>query len=226
MTTPTGKRASVLRSVLPTLVDIVVPVLAYFGLRALAVPSFWALTVGGALSILSLVVSAVRQRRLNNVSILVLIMFAVGIAVTFLTHDPRILLIKPSFFFLSVGMYLLVSCFVGRPAMYEFIKPVAAGGDQEKLTRYELTWQRVPKFRKMMRVMTAVWGVTWIVESVARVLIVYSFPQERIGEALIWTIVAIVALVLPVAGFTALYGRRLRTVGEEFNQRLNAEQRL
>lgn len=218
-----GQGKTVFRSILPTLIDIFVPLIAFFSLGALGVSNFWALTVGGSLSVLHLVVTAARDHRLNYISMLILLMFAVGIGVTFLTHDPRILLIKPSFFFISVGGYLLASCFVGKPMMYEFIKPVAAGGDEHQLARYELTWERVPKFRKMMRVMTAVWGVTWIVESVVRVVIVYSFPEQRVGEALVWTIVAIFALVLPVVGFTAVYGRRLRTVGEHFNKQLDTK---
>lgn len=210
-------------SVLPTLIDLFVPLVAFLGLGALGVPDFWALTVGGSLSVLHLVVTAVRERRLNPISMLVLLLFAVGLGVTFLTHDPRILLVKPSFFFIGIGGYFLTSCFVGKPMMYEFIKPVAAGGDQQRLARYELTWQQVPKFRRMLRVMTAVWGITWLVESVVRVVIVYSFLEQRVGEALVWTIVAIFALVVPVVAFTAVYGRRLRTVGERFNKQLDTQ---
>ncbi|MBA8827507.1 intracellular septation protein A [Saccharopolyspora lacisalsi] len=213
-----------LRSVLPTLIDVFVPVVVYFVLRGFGVASFWALTIGASVSVVSVLVGVFGRRRLDGVPLLVLLMFSVGIAITFLTHDPRILLVKPSFFFVVVGGYMVVSCFLGRPLMYEFIRPVAAGGDAESLARFELTWEQVPRFRKMVYIMTVVWGVTWIGESLVRVVVVYSFPQGRVGEALIWTVVALVVCLLPALVFTFVGGRRMLSVGAAFNETIDQDE--
>lgn len=213
---------NVLRAVLPTLLDVVVPIAAYFVLRACGLDSFWALALGASLAVVGVLGSAVRNRRLNTAGVAVLALFAVGIAVTFLTSDARILLVKPSFFFAAIGTWLLVSCLFHRPLMYEFIRPAIAMGTAEQLERFELTWERVSAFRGTVRAMTAVWGLTWIVESAVRVVVVYSFPQERAGEALIWTLVALAGLVLPALVFTFFAGRRMTRIGREFNRRLDS----
>lgn len=218
-----GQRRAVLRSVLPTLIDIVVPVGVYFILRGFGMPSFWALVLGASVSLLTVVVGVIRSRRLDTTAVLVLVMLLVGAVVTFLTGDARILLLKPSIFFVVLGAYFLASCWFRRPLMYEFIKPVATAGDARKLRHFELTWEQVPRFRRLMRAMSAVWGVTWLVESGARATIVYSLPAARVGEALLWTVPALVVILLPGIGIIIALGRRMRQVSAEFGRRLDRE---
>lgn len=212
------------RSVFPTLCDMAVPVVAYLVLAGLGMSPFWALTLGASLSTVTVVAYAIRQRRPNSVSLLVLLMFCAGIAVTFWTRDPRILLVKPSLFFGVIGLYMCASCLFGRPLMYEFIKSAVAAGGPERLRRYELTWERVPRFRKLLRAMTVFWGISWLLESLARVGVVYSFPPERAGEALLWTVLVLVVLISPAVIFTLVCGRRMKIVGEAFNRRLDQEE--
>ena len=84
-------------AVLPTLLDVFLPIVIYFFLHGFGVSTFWALTIGASATVVGVVAEAVRNRRLSTLGMAVLAMFVVGIVVTFLTSDARILLVKPSF---------------------------------------------------------------------------------------------------------------------------------
>jgi hypothetical protein len=67
-----------------------------------------------------------------------------------------------------------------------------------------------------------VWGATWLVESVLRVVIVYAFPLERVGTALVVATVAIPVLLTPAIVVSARDGRALQRLGEARASRASA----
>jgi hypothetical protein len=95
------------------------------------------------------------------------------------------LLIKPSFYVGFAAIYAFATCLVGKPIGFEGAKPIATKGDPERLAAYERAWERSPQFRRTERVITAAWGVAFLADSLLRVLVVYSFSANQVGESLL-----------------------------------------
>ena len=201
----------VLRSAAPVLVDVGGPLAVFGVLRLGGVATVPALIGAGSVSVVTLVVTVVRERRVSAQTVLVALLVAVGLG---LTHDPRLLLVKASIAFAVVGPAMLASCRRGRPLFYGYLEPLAAARHPAGASGFAVSWAEVPRFRFLLRRMTAVWGVTWLVESVLRVVIVYAFPLERVGTALVVATVAIPVLLTPAIVVSARDGRELQRLGE------------
>ena len=167
------------------LIDIVAPIVVYFILHSLSVVDVLALTICGMVTAIIALVGTVRRRRLDTIGLLVVAEIALSIALLLFTHDPRILLIKPSFYVGFAAIYAFATCLVGRPIGFESAKPIATKGDPERLAAYERAWERSPEFRRTERVITAAWGVAFLADALLRVLVVYSFSANQVGESLL-----------------------------------------
>jgi hypothetical protein len=174
-----------LRGLMPMLIDIVAPIVVYFILHSLGVADVLALTIGGMVTAINALAGTVRRRRLDSIGLLVVAEIALSIALLLITQDPRILLIKPSFYVGFAAIYAFATCLVGRPIGFESAKPIATKGDPERLAAYERAWERSPEFRRTERVITAAWGVAFLADAILRVLVVYSFSANQVGESLL-----------------------------------------
>jgi hypothetical protein len=161
-----------LRAALPQLLDIVIPAAGYFILHAVGVSDFWALTIAGAATGLNAVANTIRRGRLDGIGALVMLEIALSVALFLVTRDPRIVLMKPAFSTALAGLYLLFTCVVGRPFTFEAGKPFATRGEAGHERAYEAAWAHSPGFRHEQRLLTAVWGMLSLAESVLRVTVV------------------------------------------------------
>lgn len=186
-----------LRAGLPTVLDVVVPIAGYYLLSALGVDDFWALTIAGLATAVYTGVSTVRRGRLDGVGTLVVIEIVLSLVLLVVTRDPRIVLLKPSFFTGVAGLYLLWTCLAGRPLTAETSRPFATKGDPELERACDRAWDDSPAFRREHQRLTAVWGVLFAVESVVRAVVVL---HVNVSTA-VWAgaIPAIVAFVLAMA---------------------------
>ena len=125
-----------LRALLPMLIDIGAPIIVYFILHSLGVGDVLALTIGGMVTAINALVGTVRRRRLDSIGLLVVAEIALSIALLLITEDPRILLIKPSFYVGFAAIYTFATCLVGRPIGYESGKPFATKGDPNNTLTY------------------------------------------------------------------------------------------
>jgi hypothetical protein len=131
--TPSDTR---LRALLPMLIDIGAPIIVYFILHSLGVGDVLALTIGGMVTAINALVGTVRRRLLDSIGLLVVAEIALSIALLLITQDPRILLIKPSFYVGFAAIYTFATCLVGRPIGYESGKPFATKGDPNNTLTY------------------------------------------------------------------------------------------
>jgi hypothetical protein len=72
---------------------------------------------------------------------------ALSVALFLVTRDPRIVLMKPAFSTALAGLYLLLTCVVGRPFTFEAGKPFATRGEAGHERAYETAWAHSPGFR-------------------------------------------------------------------------------
>ena len=197
---------------LGALIDAVAPLATYFVLHALGVSALGALILGSLVAILSTVINTVRRKRLDGVGVLVIVEIAASIALQFVMRDPRLLLIKPSFYSAIGAGYLFITAFYGRPLTYQGVKAMAAKGGPERAAACERAWERSAAFRTAIRVSTIGWGIAFLADAVLRVILVYALPIERA----VWlsNLPHLAAIVLLI-GFSAFMGRTTKRLVEE-----------
>jgi hypothetical protein len=168
---------------------IAVPLGLYYLLRSAGLSPVTALLVGGVFPAGGVAVGAIRHRRLDVVAALILAEGSVPTAV--------------------FGLGCLGSLRAQRPLMFglalEFAGPgTAQGREMTRLWQYE-------GYRRVFRVITAVWGAAFLVEAAARIAVIYTTSP---GTALalskvtpwIWTGV--------LSAWTVAYGRYQKKKGE------------
>jgi hypothetical protein len=176
----------------PLLVDSVAPIAAYFGLRALGVADLPALLAGGAIAALDAIVSAVLERRARPLPFFVAGMFAFTGGLAWLTHDPRVILLKASIVATGFGLYL-VALSLSRALLQGALAALIARGSPERAARWHAAWASDPALRRTIRTACALAGVALITEAAARAAIVYDFA---IGQSLFLMHVPAVVLIV------------------------------
>jgi hypothetical protein len=188
-----------LRLFFPMLFDLLAPVFVYYLLHVLGVGDFVALLVGGLVSGANAAVDGLRSRQSKNITMLVFLMFVLSIFMVFLTHDARIILLKPSIFVGAAGLYLLSTTF-STPFLVDSMEPFATEGDPEKITLWRRSWKESAAFRHRLQIATALSGLMLLLEAISRAVIVFTLPVE----------VSVIASNIPGVGlivFFALIGR-------------------
>ena len=157
-----------LRAILPMIVDIVLPVAGYYLLSACGVDDFWALTIAGLATAAHALFTTVRKGKLDGIGALVVLEIALSLVLLAVTRDPRIVLLKPSFYTALAGIFLLGTCLTGKPFTIDVTRPMAIGGDPSRAPAVDAAAAHSAGFRRVHMQLTAVWGVIWLAESVVR----------------------------------------------------------
>ncbi len=104
-----------------------------------------------------------------------LIVFGLGLLLTFVSGDPRFLLVKESFVTGAVGIAFLVTAAVGRRPL-----TLAAQQSWQPAQTAELMeeYRTDPNVRHGHRFSSTVWGVVLLAEAAIRVPLVYLLPID------------------------------------------------
>jgi hypothetical protein len=192
--------------------DIVAPFVAYFIVHRFGAPAFWALTAGGLVAGASTTVNSIRRKNLDAVGVLVLLELVASIIFLLVLRDPRLLLIRPSFYTAIASIYLAFSVLTGHPLSFDGAKPMAAKGGPERLEAYERAWQVSAEFRHTHNVATSGLAVAFLADSILRIVIVYKFPLDR---AMWLSNVPHVVAILLIMIVGALAGRRFKRIVDQ-----------
>ena len=95
--------------------DVGLPVVAYYALHAAGVSNWFALLAATLVAAARIVLVAVRQRRLNALALVMLVIYGVGLALTFATGDVRFLVLKDSVGTGVLGLLFLCFAVAGHP---------------------------------------------------------------------------------------------------------------
>ncbi|MEU6356799.1 VC0807 family protein [Streptomyces sp. NPDC047072] len=190
MTKTTKKNALV-----PLLLDVAVPIGSYYLLKdGLGMSTLAALGWSSVGPALRTVWGVVRERALNGLAVLILFVNVVGLLLSLVAGDPRLMLAKESGVSSVVGIGILVSVVMGRPMMTAGMKPWLVKGIAER----EAAWARLAEgsveFRRAERVFSVVWGVVLLGECVVRVVGAYTLPVDT----MVWlgTVIMVVSMSL------------------------------
>ncbi len=207
--TPPAKGGRLRSITMIVVFDIAAPLAAYSALRSAGLTAVTALLVSGVFPALGVAIGAIRHRRLDVVGALVLAGIVVGTVLGLVSHDARLLLAEGSVPTAVFGVGCLGSLWARHPLMFsfarEFVGPDTAGGQETtRLWRYE-------GYRRVFRVITAVWGVAFLFEAALRVVIVYNTST---GTALAISKVTPYVFAAILSGWTVAYGTRQKRKGE------------
>ncbi|MFC4121807.1 VC0807 family protein [Nonomuraea zeae] len=172
-----------IRPLLPLAIDVVVPVVLYLLLKRAGLNDFWALTLAGLATGVAVAVNTIRRRKMDWIGLLVVLEIILSVVLLFVSDDPRVVAIKPSFYTALAGIFLGVTCFVGKPVIYQTARPLATRGDPRREAAYERAWETSLSFRRRQRLMTGTFAAFLLIESVLRVIVVYSFTPAEIEES-------------------------------------------
>lgn len=172
--------ASTFRLVLPTLfVDVLMPVVLFDVLTARGVPAVWALAAGGLPPALNNLRSWIKSRRLEPLGIIVMTLLAIGTLTSLISGNIFFGLIKDSFLTGAFGAICLISLLASRPLMFSVLRQFFAGGDEARIAEWSGRWEQ-RGFRFAIRVVTIVWGVTYIAEAFLRVGLALNLPPQQV----------------------------------------------
>ena len=195
---------------MPVVFDIAGPLVAYQLLRSAGQSAVSALVLSGVFPALGVLAGLVRHRRVDVLGILVLAGIAVGTILGLLSGNARLVLLEGSVPTAMFGLFCLASLWSSRPLIYRFALEFM-GADTPKGRDFAALW-RYPGFRHVFRLFTVVWGVTYLAEAVARVVIVETTST---GTALAVSKVMPYAVAAALVGWMIAYGRRARRRGEQ-----------
>ena len=189
--------------------DIAGPLVAYSLLRSAGLSTVSALVLSGAFPALGVAAGLIRHRRVDTIGVLVLAGIAVGTVLGLLSGNPRIVLIEGSVPTAVFGLLCLGSLWASRPLIYRFAIEFI-GADTPKGRDFESLW-RYPGCRRTFRLFTVVWGVTYLAEAAARVIIVETTST---GTALTVSKVMPYVVAAALVAWMIAYGRHARREGE------------
>ena len=189
--------------------DIAGPLVAYSLLRSAGQSAVTALVLSGAFPALGVAAGLIRHRRVDTIGVLVLAGIAVGTVLGLLSGDPRLVLVEGSVPTAVFGLLCLGSLWARRPLIYRFAIEFI-GADTPRGRDFESRWD-YPGFRHAFRLFTVVWGITYLAESAARVIIV-----ETTSTATALAVSKVMPYVVSAAlvAWMIAYGRHARREGE------------
>jgi hypothetical protein len=195
--------------------DTVGPLVAYQMLRSAGLSAVSALVLSGVLPGIAVLGGFIKRRRLDAVGALVLAGIAVGTVLGLVSGNARLVLLEGSVPTAVFGLLCLASLRSRRPLIFRFAHEFM-GPDTPRGREFDSLWQ-YPGFRHLFWLYTVVWGLAYLAEAAARVVIV---ENTSTGTALA------ISKIMPyaVTGLLVLWmivtGRRARRQGE----RLAAQQ--
>ncbi|QCB97924.1 hypothetical protein E5206_14190 [Arthrobacter sp. PAMC25564] len=171
--------------------DVGVPLAAYYVLHLAGATDWAALLAATGAAACRLLWTAFNGHSLNPFAMLMVVVFGLGLGLSFLTGDPRFLLLKDSAITGGMGVSFLVLAALGHPLTLDAAKtwsPEHAG----EMDRESHRNQAVHRWHLKI---SAVWGAGLIAEASTRAVLVYLLPID---------VMVGVSAALAVAVFAAL----------------------
>jgi hypothetical protein len=187
MVTSADPRRALLTSLL---VNAVVPIAVFYGLRAAGVDQWTALLLGLLAPAATALHSVVTTRRIDMLAGLVMTALLLSVALSFLTGSPRTLLARDGWVTAVAGTWILLT--LPRTPYYLFALRTFTGGAVRE--RIDAAWERTPAFRRVVRTCTTIWGTALLLDAVGTVVLAYTLPIDSVPLIGALKLVALIVL--------------------------------
>lgn len=197
-----GRRTGPRASLVLMLVEVIVPLALFYGLRGVGVGQWAALLISGAAPLVVLAYRWGTSRRIEASSLFTLSILLAGTAIGLLTGDPRLLVARESYLTGIVGLWMIGTLWAPRPFILIATLPLLPGATASS---WEDGWAHDPVFKRVMRSMTLAWGCAFLIDAVARIVMAYTLPLDIVPLA---GVALLVVLLIAVVQFSKAYARR------------------
>ena len=171
------RRRDLAAALRPLLVDIGIPVGTYYLLRNAFGVSVWlSLALSSIGPAVRAIAGLVAERTLNLLAVLMLAVNLAGIAVSFLTGDPRAMIAKDSIVSSVIAFAILGSVALRRPLMSAGLKPYMTRGKTERIVAWDRLSLASARFRRLELAFSTIWGLALLAECAARLVGAYTLP--------------------------------------------------
>jgi hypothetical protein len=180
-----GLRRVIRANVLTVVLEMIVPMALFYGLRAAGVNQWWSMMAGIAVAAPYVVFTVVRNRKIDLQALIALSVIVLSVVLGLLSDDPRTLAIREGWTAALGGLFgvwMLVTVFVGRPAQLTLGRTIAEiKRGSEGADAWAARWDTDARFRHGLRVDTAAWGGVLTLSAVLHVVLVYALPIDLIS---------------------------------------------
>ncbi len=172
------------------------PTAAYYLLRAAGVGVYLSLVASAVVSAVPGLVTLARERRVDGLSTYFTAMVLGALVISLLPGGMRFLLAKEAVLTGVTGIWFLASTTRGRPLAYLLSRPILEGRFRWPAD-WDGLWAASPRFRRMWRVSSVMYGVGTLLDAVLRVVFAYTLPPDAV-PALGTALVVVTTVVLMV----------------------------
>ena len=190
--------------------DLGGPLAAYSLLRSGGMATVGALIISGIFPALGIAIGALVDRRLDVIGVVVLAGLAVGTVLGLISNNARLYLVEGAVPSLVFALACLVSLRAAKPLIYRFAVELL-GPDTPKGRDVIGAW-RYPGFRRAFQVITAAWGVAYLIEVAARLAVVETAST---GIALLFSKLVPYVFALGLSLWTLGYGEHEKKKAEQ-----------
>ena len=206
-----GVTASSMKSLatrmVPMLLEGSIPFAVYMTVKATFNTSdVVALSIGTLVPVALSIFHFARNRRVDIMSLMIMLGLIASIVAALLGGSTQILLIRESAFGALFGLAFLGSLFMGHPLFFYLMRHFRCGNDAEKIAAFSLQWNQ-PKFRNACRIVTVVMGLGCLGEFALRVFFVLTMSVPMV---LALSTVVFPAIYVTMAVWTLWYMRRMQ----------------
>jgi hypothetical protein len=199
------RRRDLAAALRPLLLDVGIPVGTYYLLRNAFGLSLW---LSLALSSIGpagrAIAGLVAERKLNLLAVLMLAVNLAGIAVSFLTGDPRAMIAKDSIVSSVIAFTILGSVVLRRPLMSAGLKPFMTRGEPRRTAAWDRLSTASPRFRRLELLFSTIWGLALLTECAARLVGAYTLAVTT----MVWlgTVMTLSAIAVAIVAGGAAVG--------------------
>ncbi|MEU7583916.1 VC0807 family protein [Streptomyces sp. NPDC041068] len=186
-------RKARIESLKPLVLDALVPTALYYLLsKGFGMGTLGALAWSSVVPAGRTAWGLVKERRVNGLAALILTANVVGLLMSLVAGDPRLMLAKDSGITATVGIVVLVSVMAGRPLMTAALKPWVTKGNAERVAAWDRLMAERGRFARMERTFSVAWGGALLGEALLRVVGAYTLPVDT----MVWLGGAIAAVTI------------------------------
>jgi hypothetical protein len=211
---PADRRPDTAAALRPLLIDVGIPVGTYYLLRDAFGMSLWlSLALSSIGPAVRSAAGLLAERKLNLLALLMLAVNLAGIAVSFLTGDPRAMIAKDSVVSSVIAFAILGSVALRRPLMSAGLKPFMTRGDTERMMAWDHLATTSARFRQLELAFSTIWGLALLADCAARLVGAYTLPVTT----MVWlgTVMTLGAIAVAIVAGGAAAGAIQKMIDAE-----------
>ncbi|WP_152361844.1 VC0807 family protein [Microlunatus speluncae] len=175
---------------LSLVVNAVLPIATFYGLRAAGVDQWLALMLGLIAPAAMAVHSVLTKRRVDVLAGLVMAALVLSVGLSLLTGSPRTLLARDGVVTAAIGGWMIFTL-TRTPYYLSALRLFTGGTLRDKINS---AWSDRPDFRRVVYRCTVIWGSALLLDAASTVIFAYTLPIDLVP--LIGAVKLVVLIIL------------------------------